>query len=26
VVDVDIHDDAGRLIAVGRGCYSMTVG
>jgi uncharacterized protein (TIGR00369 family) len=22
VVDVDVHDDAGRLIAVGRGCYS----
>ena len=26
VVDVDIHDDAGRLVAVGRGCYSMNVG
>jgi uncharacterized protein (TIGR00369 family) len=26
VVDVDVHDDDGRLIAVGRGCYSMTVG
>jgi uncharacterized protein (TIGR00369 family) len=26
VVDVDVHDDAGRLVAVGRGCYSMTVG
>ena len=26
VVDVDVHDDAGRLIAVGRGCYGMAVG
>lgn len=26
VVDVDIHDDSGRLVAVGRGCYGMTVG
>ncbi len=26
VVDVDVHDDAGKLVAVGRGCYSMTVG
>jgi uncharacterized protein (TIGR00369 family) len=26
VVDVDVHDDAGRLIAVGRGCYGMVVG
>jgi uncharacterized protein (TIGR00369 family) len=26
VVDVDVHDDAGNLVAVGRGCYSMTVG
>jgi uncharacterized protein (TIGR00369 family) len=26
VVDVDVHDDSGKLIAVGRGCYSMTVG
>jgi uncharacterized protein (TIGR00369 family) len=26
VVDVDVHDDAGKLVAVGRGCYSMNVG
>jgi uncharacterized protein (TIGR00369 family) len=26
VVDVDVHDDAGKLVAVGRGCYSMAVG
>jgi uncharacterized protein (TIGR00369 family) len=26
VVDVDVHDDAGRLIAVGRGCYGMAIG
>jgi uncharacterized protein (TIGR00369 family) len=26
VVDIDVHDDAGKLVAVGRGCYSMTVG
>lgn len=26
VVDVDVHDDAGRLVAVGRGCYSMAMG
>ncbi len=26
VVDVDVHDDGGKLVAVGRGCYSMTVG
>jgi uncharacterized protein (TIGR00369 family) len=26
VVDVDVHDDAGKLVAVGRGCYSMKVG
>ena len=26
VVDVDVMDDAGRLVAVGRGCYSMAVG
>jgi uncharacterized protein (TIGR00369 family) len=26
VVDVDVHDTAGKLVAVGRGCYSMTVG
>ncbi len=26
VVDVDVHDHAGRLVAVGRGCYSMNVG
>jgi uncharacterized protein (TIGR00369 family) len=26
VVDVDVHDDSGRLVAVGRGCYGMMVG
>jgi uncharacterized protein (TIGR00369 family) len=26
VVDVDVHDDGGKLVAVGRGCYSMAVG
>jgi uncharacterized protein (TIGR00369 family) len=26
VVDVDVTDDAGKLVAVGRGCYSMIVG
>ncbi|MBX6321585.1 MAG: PaaI family thioesterase [Rhodospirillaceae bacterium] len=26
VVDVDVNDGSGRLAAVGRGCYSMTVG
>jgi uncharacterized protein (TIGR00369 family) len=26
VVDVDVHDNSGRLVAVGRGCYSMTIG
>jgi uncharacterized protein (TIGR00369 family) len=26
VVDIDVHDDSGKLVAVGRGCYSMTVG
>lgn len=26
VVDVDVHDEAGRLIAVGRGCYSARPG
>ena len=26
VVDVDVLDDTGRLVAVGRGCYSMAVG
>ncbi len=26
VVDVDIFDDKGRLLAVGRGCYSMQLG
>jgi uncharacterized protein (TIGR00369 family) len=26
VVDIDITDGAGRLAAIGRGCYSMTVG
>ena len=26
VVDVDVHDDAGKLVPVGRGCYSMNVG
>jgi hypothetical protein len=25
VVDVDVHDAEGRLVAVGRGCYSTTV-
>ncbi|HKF63882.1 MAG TPA: PaaI family thioesterase [Dongiaceae bacterium] len=26
VVDIDVTDTAGRLVAIGRGCYSMTVG
>jgi uncharacterized protein (TIGR00369 family) len=26
IVDIDVHDDAGKLVAVGRGCYSMNVG
>ena len=26
VVDVDVHDDSGKLVAVGRGCYSATPG
>lgn len=26
VVDVDVHDSAGRLVAVGRGCYSARPG
>ncbi|MBV9523546.1 MAG: PaaI family thioesterase [Alphaproteobacteria bacterium] len=26
VVDVDVHDDSGKLVAVGRGCYAMAVG
>ncbi len=26
VVDIDVADPAGRLVAIGRGCYSMTVG
>ena len=26
VVDVDVQDEGGKLVAVGRGCYSMTVG
>ena len=26
VVDIDVTDDAGRLVAVGRGCYGMAVG
>lgn len=26
VVDVDVHDDAGRLVAIGRGCYGMQAG
>lgn len=26
VVDVDVHDDQGRLVAVGRGCYSTRPG
>jgi len=26
VVDVDVHDEEGRLVAVGRGCYSSKVG
>lgn len=25
VVDIDVHDAEGRLVAVGRGCYSTTV-
>jgi uncharacterized protein (TIGR00369 family) len=26
VVDIDVHDEAGRLVAIGRGSYSMAVG
>jgi uncharacterized protein (TIGR00369 family) len=26
VVDIDVEDEAGKLVAVGRGCYSMTPG
>ena len=26
VVDIDVHDDAGRLVAIGRGCYGMRTG
>jgi uncharacterized protein (TIGR00369 family) len=26
VVDIDVTDTAGRLVAIGRGCYAMTVG
>ena len=26
VVDVDVHDEEGRLVAVGRGCYSAKIG
>lgn len=26
VVDVDVTDESSRLVAIGRGCYSMTVG
>ena len=26
VVDIDVTDTAGRLVAIGRGCYSMTIG
>ena len=26
VVDVDVHDEEGRLVAVGRGCYSSRIG
>jgi uncharacterized protein (TIGR00369 family) len=26
VVDVDVHDESGKLVAVGRGCYSATPG
>jgi uncharacterized protein (TIGR00369 family) len=26
VVDIDVTDPAGRLVAIGRGCYSMTIG
>jgi len=26
VVDIDVTDDSDRLVAVGRGCYSMTAG
>jgi len=26
VVDIDVEDEEGRLVAVGRGCYSMTPG
>jgi uncharacterized protein (TIGR00369 family) len=26
VVDVDVHDQDGRLVAMGRGCYSTTPG
>jgi uncharacterized protein (TIGR00369 family) len=25
IVDVDVHDAVGRLVAVGRGCYSTTI-
>ena len=26
VVDIDVTDDSDRLVAIGRGCYSMTAG
>ena len=26
VVDIDVHDEEGRLVAVGRGCYSAKIG
>ncbi len=26
VVDIDVHDEEGRLVAVGRGCYSSKLG
>jgi uncharacterized protein (TIGR00369 family) len=26
IVDIDVHDDAGRLVAVGRGCYGTQPG
>ncbi len=26
VVDIDVHDEEGRLVAVGRGCYSSKIG
>lgn len=26
VVDIDVHDEEGRLVAVGRGCYSSRIG